>query len=174
MLILPFVDFGRVAKIGCALILCLFISSSCRADNGKSTSDRQRPKPRSWTEVKFEIDEAFDFCSHTNKKIWEQRKPGSPLTGGRSSYSIHGEQNVLEMVFNRHPSDRPEEKVIILDIRVERDYSPDLGQATSFRIVRNIAQDEGLLMLKEMVSFFEKKKWPYEIVEPKKQKKEVR
>ncbi len=161
-----------VTNLGCVLLIGILASLSCRGDVKATSKSAAPPTPRrTWAEVKLEIDAAFAACDASTSAVMGKQHPRSVSIGGTCGGSIRPTTSVMELVFDRHPSGRPREAVIILDIRVERDYSGELGQASAFRIVCNTVRDEGQEMVAGMVSFFEKKKWPYEIIDPKKKEK---
>ena len=152
--------------LGCVVCLGIVVSLHCRADVPR-TGKAQDP-PRTWGEVKLEISTAFDACWECAGKVIRDQPANTPFTfDGSGGGSVRPPNSVTAIVYDRHTADGPRNSVRILDIRVERDYFHELGRASSFRIVRNAVKDEGEFMLQGMITFFESKKWPYVIVDPK-------
>jgi hypothetical protein len=142
----------------------LLVALNCCADI-KVT----RPAPkRTWGEVKEEIDAAFAGCQQCISTVIHTVVRNQPQRefdlGGKSYASARPGTSVLEVTYRRYPHGRPNEAQVILDLRIERDYDADSGQASSFRILRHIATREGELMLREILSVFEKRKWPVQVI----------
>ena len=158
----------RAVRFACAFIGGIWVSLVCCAESTKNSSDTVNGSRRTWGEVKEEIDKAFDDCYRSVRSIVERRNNKLVSISGSSNGFKGPTTSVLELRFKCHPSGRPAETVVILDLRIERDYSAATGTASPFRIVRYIAKDEGEQMLKEIIALFENRRWPYQVFQRKK------
>lgn len=145
------------------VILCSSLACNAEPD----AAPKQQVSKRSWAEVKEEIDEAFNASRERITSVI-RKQPLVATFGGTAGSSCRPGTSYMEIIYDRTPIDGPRTPILIIDARIERDYDTSTGKASPFRIVRYLVKDEGHEIIAEVVSFFKRKNWPYEIVDRKK------
>ena len=154
-----------ILVIGCLLSTVVY-SGACRGDE-QTSRQADKPAKRSWLEVEREITAAFDTTADSIDPVTTKYSNKFVIPVGMGS-SIRPATSFQRIECKRFPHQRAEEVIVILDMRIERDYSISAGKASSFRLVRFVARDEGKELFAAIVAYFEKKKLPYDIIDRKK------
>jgi hypothetical protein len=128
-------------------------------------SKEQRVR-QSWTEVGAETKKVFEGCEQLLIGMLNDRPRGAPTFSGTTSNSLHPDTCYQEFKFRLNFDNRFPDTVPILDVRLERDYSHELGAASCFRIVPNLVEREGRQLFEAMIDHIKNKKCPYEIIDP--------